>query len=126
MNEREFATRIKQDLNYGLGQLSPAVTARLAAAREAALGAMAVPTAETERLALAGHPGHGLGHDTPLARKWLPVAFLLLALAGALYWHAEMSAEPYDIDAAILAGELPLRAYLDPEFQQWIERSQRP
>ncbi len=121
MNEREFANKIKQDLNYGTGRLSAHVSTRLKQAREQALAAFAAQNVAAPGYAYAGHSGHS--HLHPIAsRTWLPFALITLALVGALYWQQEMSHEE-NIDVALLSSDLPLNAFVDQNFQAWLDRS---
>jgi hypothetical protein len=122
MNEREFASKIKQDLNYGLGQVPAGVNARLKAAREQALQAFATREVTAGSFALAGH-GHS--HAPHIHHvKWMPLAVLLLALAGIGYWQATLQQDD-DVDAALLASDLPLNAYVDHDFHSWLDQTQQ-
>lgn len=122
MNEREFVNKIKQDLNYGLGQVPASVSARLKAAREQAVQTYAAREVTTGGFALAGH-GHAHSSHTPHV-KWMPLGLLLLALAGVWYWQAS-SQQDDDIDAALLASDLPLNAYVDHDFHSWLDQTQQ-
>jgi len=120
MNEPEFTRKVKEHLNFGSARLSPEVFAGLEAARKRAMEAYEPAHAHAHALHWAGgHGTHGRAHRI---RRWVPVAMLLAALAGGLYWQQEMLQEE-DVDAALLGGELPVNAYLDHGFQAWIERS---
>ncbi|OFZ97721.1 MAG: hypothetical protein A2Z44_07990, partial [Betaproteobacteria bacterium RBG_19FT_COMBO_58_11] len=114
MNDREFGNKIKQDLNYGLGRLDARVTERLKQARERALDAYAAQeqTASSSPYALAGHHGQVMHHPALAPLKWLPLAMLMLALLGVMYWQQEMNADE-DIDVALLASDIPLNVYTD-------------
>ena len=121
MNEREFANRIKQDLNYGTGRLSAHVSARLKQAREQAMDAFAAQKVDAHAYAYAGHSGQSRMH--PFAsRAWLPITFITLALLGALYWQHEINHEE-NLDVALLTSDLPLNAFVDQNFQAWLDRS---
>lgn len=120
MNEREFANKIKQDLNYGTGRLSAKVTTRLKQAREQALEVFAAQRISQPAYASAGHPNHHNHHQ--LSRKWLPYAMITLAFIGALYWQQEMTRED-NVDVALLSSEVPLNSLVDHNFQAWLEHS---
>jgi len=53
---------------------------------------------------------------------------VVLLVAGILsyqYWQAEQQAHDIEeTDAAILASELPIEAYLDEGFQAWLKHSE--
>ena len=116
MNEREFASKIKQDLNYGTGRLSAKVTERLKQAREQAMEVFAAQNILQPAYAYAGHPSQ---HSHQLGRKWLPYAMITLAFIGALYWQHEMTREE-NVDVALLSSELPFNALVDQNFQAWL------
>lgn len=123
MNERDFANKIKQDLNYGLGQLPADVTARLKSAREQALQAFTAPESVQE-LALAGHGQqnvHHRRHDHAHSALWLSLLVLLTVLGGVWYWESTMQQED-DVDAALLASDLPLNSFIDHDFHSWLEQ----
>ncbi|MEO1768059.1 DUF3619 family protein [Thiobacter aerophilum] len=122
MNETEFARRIREHLNFGACHLDRKVLTRLEAARRQALAGLAVEPAHEHawQWATAGHGRHG---SHPTLRRWLPLAMLLALLAGALYWQQTFHTPDEDVDAALLADDLPLDAYLDHGFQAWLERS---
>jgi hypothetical protein len=125
MNEREFGTKLKENLNYGLSRLEPDIFKRLEAARKRALEAYRPE--EVHGLRLAGI--HGVDHHHGRSRhwmrgRWVSVALLLAALATALYWQQQQQdTSDDDVDAALLSSDLPLNAYLDRGFQAWLDRS---
>jgi len=126
MNDREFGNKIKQDLNYSLGRLDARVTERLKQARERALDAFAAQeqAVSSSSIAYAGHHGHTQHHVFVFApRKWLPLAMLVLALLGVMYWQQEMNNQDEAIDAALLASDIPLDVYTDHDFHSWLDSS---
>ena len=55
-------------------------------------------------------------------RAWLALAVLVAGLVGYQQWTAwQQLQELEDLDAAILASDLPIDAYLDRGFQQWLK-----
>jgi len=125
MNEHKFGDKIKQDLNYGMGRLDARVIERLKLAREHALDAFAAHPVTENTYAFAGHRGQAQQrrhHGFPL-RKWLPFVTLALVLAGAVYWKQLGINRDEDIDAALLASDLPLNAYIDHNFHPWHDSS---
>jgi uncharacterized protein DUF3619 len=131
VNESELARTIKQALNAGLG-LSPEVAARLKVARERALERHRVPVGE---VALAGAGRRGAFMASPsyfLTRILLPAAFLVAAAIGLQQWQeaqraanqfAQRVAEIEEVDSGLLTGDLPIKAYLDEDFQAWLKRT---
>ena len=87
--------------------------------------------------ALARCSAHALaleGHGTLLHQHrigvWLPAIALALGLCAILYWGAvRQDVQPVDsndIDAALLADELPVPAYTDQKFfDSWLKHSGR-
>ena len=123
MNEREFAYKIKQQLDRQL-DLDAATLMRLKAARERALArqrvsepALVLAWADAAVARLSGRP-------TSMSIV-LTGAALILAIFGVHYWQQTPTVEELEeIDAAILTGDLPFNAYLDKSFDSWLKRSQ--
>lgn len=127
MNERDIAKKISQHLNYGANQLDRSVLVRLQSARLQALELHAKPR-HAFGLTLAGAAGSGHGHGEGRhysLRFWLSLAALLVGLLIAANWQA-MDGDPLDdVDATLLAADLPVYAYLDSDFDTWLEQSSR-
>lgn len=132
MNEQQLAATVRQALDRGLG-LAPEVVARLRVARERALDAQRVHTRE---MAVASPGRRGVIGLSDPRESWirtaLPVAILIAALFGLHHWQetqqayfasAQRTAEFVEVDTAVLTGDLPIRAYLDEEFQEWLRTS---
>lgn len=123
MNERELGAKWKRDLDRSLEDIPPSALRGLEAARAAALAR----ARETEAAhgftwsaagaRLLGDPARRMG-----PRYWLPLAALMAGLAVIYYWHAA-SAPQESEELELLAGELPLNAYLDQGFDQWLSDS---
>jgi hypothetical protein len=128
VNESQFARTITAALNAALG-VSPETAARLKVARERALERHRVAGGE---VAWAGRSGALLGGPSHLlTRIVLPVAFLVAAAIGLQHWQdaqraarqfAQQAAEVEEIDAGLLTGDLPIKAYIDEDFQEWLKR----
>lgn len=129
MNESQFARTIKDVLDSGLG-LSPESSARLKVARERALDRHRVAAGEVA-LAGAGRAGVLTGGPSHfLTRIVLPAAFLFAAAIGLHQWQeaqraarqlAQQVSEIEEIDSRLLTGDLPIKAYLDEDFQAWLK-----
>jgi hypothetical protein len=124
MNEPQFGSRIRHILNQGT-QLDPRVADRLARAREIALSRQ-----RTERVSVLRWADNVLGTDGSEAPAWqawarvlVPAAALIVAVAGIYSWQENQRlAEIVEIDAQLLADDLPIDAYLDRGFQNWLKK----
>jgi hypothetical protein len=127
--EVNFAYKVRHALNEHAEALPAATVDRLAAARKLALASKkkdAPLRAVATQAVFAGHVGTFF--DQPLS--WLGrigvAAPLLLgtALFVGMYQSAQQERvnELADIDAAVLADELPLSAYLDHGFNAYLAK----
>lgn len=124
MNEYGLAKKITQYLDYGTSELDSRVQFRLQAARQRALEAYAKPH-HSFNLAWDGHNGKSSHHrsHSPF-RSWLPLAVLLLGLMFITYWQTtDQMNDLSEIDAHLLAEELPFDAFIDTGFDTWLEGS---
>jgi hypothetical protein len=132
MNEQQLALRIRTVLNAGL-RLSPEVSGRLKVAREHALERYRAPEMGYA-VAVAGHGGLvRLGEpEGSWAQIALSIAFLIAALVGVHFWQearqaslaaAQITEEIVDVDTRVLTDDLPIKAYLDEDFQSWLKQS---
>ena len=123
MNASEFGYQIKQQLDRGL-DLEPTTLNRLKVARERALARQRM----TEPVFGLAWADGGVGRLTgnPVSASIVVAgAALILALIGVQYWQQSPTVEEIaEIDAAILTGDLPINAYLDKSFDNWLRRSQ--
>lgn len=123
-DDLNFAYKVRHALNDNLDHLPASTTERLAAARSLAVSRKkphAAPLRVAQR-ALAGNV------SALLSFAWLGrmgVALPLLALVAGLagiyqYEEQQRIAEIAELDAAVLADELPLTAYLDQGFNAYV------
>jgi len=121
MNEMQFGNRIRHILNS-----APALPAdqagRLAAARAQALQrqrpelAPALAWADNVLGSLGGWGGVSL-------RVMAPAIALIISLAAIYTWQQnQRAAEVEELDAMLLTDELPIDAYLDRGFQNWLKK----
>ena|SRR5438132_439548 len=123
MNETDFSKKITTYLDHGASKLRAGTAYKLQLARSEALARLADPQRSSE-LALAGAGGAMLGGGRRLvadARIWIGI---LLIIGGGLYYQHWQSIQQVreieETDAAILTSELPIEAYLDRGFQNWL------
>ena len=126
MNEREIAKKLAGYLDEGVSALKPGIAYRLQLARAKALALAAEPRPAAE-LALAGGRGsfRERRHLLTDARVWISVLLLVGGVLYFQYWQSMQQAHDIEeTDAAILSSELPIEAYLDSGFQNWLTRSE--
>lgn len=121
MNELQFAARIRHLLNQGT-RLDAATADRLRAARELALSRQRAERAPG--LVWADNAfGNGWGWASLSARVVLPVVMLGVAAFGIYRWQeSQRLAEVVEIDTQLLTDDLPIDAYLDRGFQNWLKK----
>ena len=127
MNEKDFSSRVTAQLDRGAAGLKAGTAYRLQLAREAALARFSDPRRAAEP-GLAGAGGGTLGgarHLLADIRLWVGV----LVIAGSVLYYQQWKSmqlvhELTDTDAAILTSDLPIEAYVDTGFQNWLKRSE--
>lgn len=122
MNEPEIGGKVARLLDLGLDDIKQSTLNQLQSARRASLESyhMAEGTVAVGRGASARS-----GHDWYLKTgKLLSLITLLFALASIVYWQAlHQSDENEEIDIMLLVDDLPINAYLDNEFDAWLDPS---
>jgi hypothetical protein len=126
MNEQdELGRRIATLLDDSADAVGPAQRERLRAARKLALDRhyeqrerRLVPRLATGIGTLTERPVFGIQY-------LIPMAALVLGLAGVAYMHYTPTPDIADIDAGLLTDDLPINAYLDQGFDSWLKRSGR-
>ena len=121
MNELQFASRIRHLLDQGI-RLDTATSDKLRKARELALSRQRAEPAPV--LAWADNVlGNGWGWAGLSARVLLPIAVLIVAAASIYNWQEKQRlAEVVEIDSQLLTDDLPIDAYLDRGFQNWLKK----
>jgi uncharacterized protein DUF3619 len=123
MNEHQqhqFGNRVRHILNSG--SLAPQLERRLQAARELALSRQRPERAPA--LAWADNLlGRSSGWTTGVVYTVLSLALLAGSAAGIYNWQlSQRIAELEEIDAQLLTDDLPIDAYLDRGFQNWLKK----
>lgn len=122
MNESETGKKVARLLDRGLDDIKQSTLNQLQAARRASL----------ENYRMDGaivNVGRGAsarsGHDWHLKTgKLLSLITLLLTLVSVAYWQAlHQGDENEEIDIMLLIDDLPISAYLDNEFDAWLDPS---
>jgi hypothetical protein len=134
MNTKElnFAYKLRHALNESAEQLPGATLDRLAGARRTALSRQKKSSRlrlHAPQAALAGSAGQiggWFGSHLPwLARAGIAVPLIVVALGLTGMYRYEQQRHLHDtaeIDAAVLADELPLSAYLDHGFNAYLAK----
>ena len=130
-NDQELAKKITALLDQSNSELRQGTVYKLQLARQAALARMAgrddsPQLAGVHALATAGGSGT-MGSKWRVAtdfRLWLGV----LIIAGGAYFYdywtiLEQASEIAELDSALLGSDLPLDAFLDKGFENWLKRS---
>ena len=127
-NDRDFAKKITTYLDHGTVELKAGTAYRLQLARAKALARLADPKRAAEpqlearrrgcrdRRRRQSHPGQhpALARDPARHRR----AF------GVQQWQAyQQLRDIEETDAAILSSDLPIDAYLDRGFQNWLKHA---
>lgn len=123
MNEPELGKEITRLLDRGLDNIGQDTLQRLQAARRASLENCQVSeTIFTTGGGMSAHSGHDWHFNTG---RILSLLALLLALAGVAYWQTPLQQgdDIADLDIMVLTDELPVDAYLDDEFGEWLDHS---
>ena len=132
--ESENAKKITTYLDAGTATLKAGTAYRLQQARVAALARLGEPAPAAGRQmahALAGTGGTSTGGRRPALgtlRLWLAmVALVALAAFGWQQWRAVQQVREFEeLDAQLLSSDLPIDAYLDRGFQNWLKTSFEP
>ena len=121
ISEEELAGRIVRGLDQGLREIDPRALARLRSAREIALERL--EQKPSWALAWAGNRSGRAGGEGFSPRRLVSVLALVAMISGMVYWqHVQHVEDPFDIDAKLLSGDLPIDAYLDKGLDSWLTR----
>jgi len=127
--DQYFAKKITTYLDKGTADLKPGMAYRLQLARQKALAQLADPQ-RIAGLRLAGANANGGsgtagGHRSFWAsgRLWVGIALIVAASFGFQQWQAYQQLNDIEeSDAAFLSSDLPIDAYVDRGFQNWLKR----
>ena len=126
-HEHEIANKITTYLDAGASALKAGTAYRLQQARAAALARLGEPARGPGlQMALAGAGGNAGGRRPVVALRVAIGAAVFVALAGFGWqqWKAMQQVREFEeLDAQILSSDLPIDAYLDRGFQNWIKAS---
>ena len=121
MNETQFGNKIRHLLNQGLS-LDKGAADRLRAARGRALSRQRSESAPA--LAWADNVLGSLGGWSGVSLRLLaPFVALVISVVAIYAWQQNQRlAEVEEIDAQLLTDDLPIDAFLDRNFQNWLKK----
>lgn len=120
MNESELGKKVAQLLDRSLDNIGQSTLSRLQSGRKTSIENYR----ECEILATAGDsPDISKPHSPYFTVKnILPLVALLLILVSYTYWQSfQYSDENDEIDILLLSDDLPINAYLDNDFDVWLD-----
>ncbi len=129
VDDEDFAKKLTGYLDHGTAGLKAGTAYRLQQVRLAAVASLsgAEPERASEsRLAHAFAGGSGAGSSgrrglLARVRVWLGIAAIAAGVFGYQQWQVYQQAnEMSELDAQILSSDLPIDAYLDRGFRNWL------
>ena len=133
-HDDNFAKKLTGYLDTGAAELKAGTVYRLQKARAAAMDRLAQPagvrTSESRLAhAFAGSGESGTGGGRGLltsVRLWLGIAIIVAAAFGYQQWQAYQQVNDLvELDAQILSSDLPIDAYLDQGFRNWLTSDEK-
>ena len=128
--DQDFTKKITTYLDMGAAELKAGTAYRLQLARAAALARLADPQHAAELQLTGAHASGGSGmvggsrNFWASGRLWVGIALIAAAGFGYQQWQAyQQIRDIEETDAAILSSDLPIDAYLDRGFQNWLKRA---
>jgi hypothetical protein len=126
--EQDFAKKITGYLDDDAADLKAGTAYRLQLARQEALARLADPRRAAELRtahAFAGGGTAGGGRSLWTSGKlWLGILLIAAVGLGFQQWQAyQQLADVEETDAAILSSDLPIDAYQDRGFQNWLRHA---
>jgi hypothetical protein len=125
--EDEIGQKIKAYLDAGTAGLKPGIAYRLQQARAKAVERLTTDevTVAEPAFALAGRGGSRRARSR--LQPWALGGVLLIALAAVFGWQQwqafRVVQETEELDSLLLSSDLPIDAYLDRGFQNWLKTS---
>lgn len=118
--DEAYARHVAAFLSASVHDLDDDLARRLRDARQKALAAYHPRHAVVRRLLALG--SHVVAVGPALRQTLAMVAVLVLVFVGDYWSTSAMLDEMTEIDAALLADELPIDAYLDSDFPSWLRQ----
>lgn len=123
MNEQQFGKEVANLLHESTREtIKQSTLYRLQAARLAALEQCQFESESSKIIRSSSNSSvygwHGISWDGGKFLLLLTILFILINLAYLQFWDADKYSA---IDTLILADDLPVDAYIDNEFEEWLD-----
>jgi hypothetical protein len=120
MNEKNFVEKLRPWLDKSAAGMGEIQATRLKSARLRALDAYREPVRVLGLVTVSAGTLQALKYTVfQQGLLWLPIAVLLATLAAKVL---SPEIDIGELDAQLLTGELPLDAFLDKDFDEWLKR----
>jgi len=121
MNEKDFGQKLRPWLERSAGEIGEIQATRLRSARLRALDAWDEPVRFLGFVTVGAGTARTIKYSVlQQALLWLPIVVLLATLAAkSLTPEVDIG----ELDAQLLTGELPIDAFLDKDFDQWLKNA---
>jgi hypothetical protein len=119
VNDTDLGQRLARRLDACVDDLDPRILRRLQAGRELAIDQLREPATALAATGTAGRLSRPPG-GAFRQRLFFPAAVLLLGLVTIYAWQGAGPTTTDGEELELLGDELPINAYLDKGFQQWI------
>lgn len=121
MNELHFIFKVRQHLNRGLYELRPETFDRLALARKMALAHQKQSAPKSVLAAAGGY--FQMQFEGVRLRQFVAALTLAACVVTASFWIADQRVtELSEIDSALLSDDLPVSAFIDKGFSEWLKQ----
>ena len=119
MNEKEFGKKLQPWLERTAAEVGAMQATRLRSARLRAMDAYREPVQLFGLLTIGQGTVQTLKYSVlQQALLWLPPLILLAILVARIVFP---EVDIGELDAQLLTGELPIDAFLDQDFDQWLK-----
>jgi hypothetical protein len=120
MNEKNFVEKLRPWLDKSAAGMGEIQATRLKSARLRALDAYREPVRVLGLVTVGAGTIQALKYTViQQGLLWLPIIALLATLAAKVL---SPEIDVGELDAQLLTGELPLDAFLDKDFDEWLKR----
>lgn len=112
VTDRSIVLGLRTHLQASVEVLPDEVVNRLAQARQQALAQWDRTSPRTR------------AWQSSVGASWLSVALVVALFGVGQYWNQTVLLERQGaVDTALLSDDLPIEAYLDPEFRAWVQQN---